>query len=229
MFPRPPTAPSPRSRCQPGHPERPRLVHVVSPPVLIDPATGTPTGVSPGQRAVRWYADEIAQGVEADLPRKVPAGTLALVREAAGDHEDVKVVVDALTKRAESAGDGRERERAEREHLEHLPEVKARTQLAKPEPEQSSSWWKRSFGSRSEPSKTTTPAPDPSTVLEDARRRYVDELLEIISRKMHDARERLEAPSKSNAATSRSLRDERWRVGLEPTPDHDRNQQRGRW
>ena len=195
----------------------------------VSARTGTPTGVSPGQRAVRRYADEIAQGVEADLPRRVPAGTLALVREAAGDHEDVKVVVDALTKRAESAGDGPERERAESEHLEHLPEVKARTQLAKPEPEQSSSWWKRCFGSRSEPSKTTTPAPDPSAVLEDARRRYVHELLEIISRKVHDTRERLEAPSKSNAATSRSLRDERWRVGLEPIPDHDRNQQPGRW
>ena len=58
-------------------------------------------------------------------------GTLALVREAAGGLDDTRAV-DALIKRAEEdSGDGRER--AERDYLEHLPEVAAaRTHRSSP-------------------------------------------------------------------------------------------------
>ena len=109
--------------------------------------------------------------------------------------------------------------------------MKARTQPAKPEPEQSlwsrlSSW----ISGGSEPPATTTPAPDPTAVLDDARQRLVQELFEIISNVVRDWRERREAPRTPHAATSRSYRDERWpgRGGLGPTQDHDHNQQHGR-
>ena len=185
----------------------------------------TPAAASSGQWAVRRYAHEIAQGLEPRLSRKVTAGTLALVREAAGDDEDTKTVIDALIKLAKNSGDRRERERAEREHLSAV--VKARTQSAKPGAEQSSgSWWSKWVSGKSEPPEATTPAPDP-TVLDDARQRYVDELSEIISAQVRDTREGLEVPQKQGEETSRSYRDERWRRGLGPTRTHDRNQQHG--
>ena len=185
----------------------------------------TPAAASSGQRAIRRYAHEIAQSLEPGLPRKVTAGTLARVRDAAGDDEDTKTVIDALMKLAENSGDRRERERAEREHLSAV--VKGRTQSAKPGAEQSSgSWWSRWVSGKSEPPEATTPAPDP-TVLNDARQRYVDELLEIISARVRDTREGLEVPLKPGEETSPSYRDERWRRGLGPTRDHHRNQQHG--
>ena len=194
-----------------------------------DPLPGapqaTPAAASSGQRAIRRYAHEIAQSLEPGLPRKVTAGTLARVRDAAGDDEDTKTVIDALMKLAENSGDRRERERAEREHLSAV--VKGRTQSAKLGAEQSSgSWWSRWVSGKSEPPEATTPAPDP-TVLNDARQRYVDELLEIISARVRDTREGLEVLQKPGEETSRSYRDERWRRGLGPTRDHDRNQRHG--
>lgn len=183
----------------------------------------TSAAASSGQRAIRMYAHEIAQSLEPGLPRKVTAGTLARVRDAAGNDEDTKVVIDALIELAENSGDRRERERAEREHLSAV--VKGSTQSAKPGAEQSSgSWWSRWAGGKSEPPEAKTLAPDP-TVLNDARQRDVDELLQIISARVRDTREGFEVPLKPGEETPPSYRDERWRRGLGPTRGHDRNQQ----
>ena len=206
-------------------PDGPKLENAAGRDARPGAPQATAAAASSGQRAIRRYAHEIAQSLEPGLPRKVTAGTLARVRDAAGDDEDTKTVIDALMKLAENSGDHRERERAEREHLSAV--VKGRTQSAKPGAEQSSgSWWSRWVSGKSEPPEATTPAPDP-TVLNDARQRYVDELLEVISARVRDTREGLEVPLKPGEETSPSYRDERWRRGLGPTRDHHRNQQHG--
>ena len=206
-------------------PDGPKLENAAGRDARPGAPQATAAAASSGQRAIRRYAHEIAQSLEPGLPRKVTAGTLARVRDAAGDDEDTKTVIDALMKLAENSGDHRERERAEREHLSAV--VKGRTQSAKPGAEQSSgSWWSRWVSGKSEPPEATTPAPDP-TVLNDARQRYVDELWEIISARVRDTREGLEVPLKPGEETSPSYRDERWRRGLGPTRDHHRNQQHG--
>ena len=189
------------------------------------------TGKSSGERVGQMIADLIATQVETDhLRRSVTVGTLAMVREAAGGREDIRLVVDALIRRAEYSDDRRERERSEREYLEHRLEVlAARKQPAKPAEEQSlSARFKRFVGwGESETPETATSSPDPPTV-DEVRRGYAGELLEIIGNVVRDWRERLEEPPKPDAGTSRSSRDARWRLGPEPTPDHDHNRRYGR-
>ena len=193
----------------------------VSAPAVI------PARTSSGERVLQVIADSTAREIEAHhLPRKPTVSTLALVRDAAGGLDDIRAV-DALIRRAqEGSGDGRER--AERDYLEHLPEVAAaRTHPVKPEPEQRTwSRFSRWVSGGSEPPEAATPAPDPTTVLDDARRRYADELLEIIRTVVRDTRERLEL--KSHTVASRSDGRARRRSGPGPTPDHNRNPQRGR-
>ena len=199
----------------------------------VSARTAIPTGAgtSSGGRVGQMIADLVATQLEAaHLRRSVTVGTLAMVREAAGGREDIRLVVDALIRRAEYSDDRRERERGEREYLEHRLEVlAARKPPAKPEPEQSlSARFKRFVGwGESETPETATSSPDPPTV-DEVRRGYAGELLEIIGNVVRDWPERLAEPPKPAAGTSRSYRDERWRVGLGPTPDHDHHRQYGR-
>ena len=158
--------------------------------------------------------------------------TLALIRDAAGVGEDTKTIIDALIKLAADTGDGPERERDEREYLEHLPEVvEARAQLANPEPEQG--LWSRLrelVRGGSEPSETTTPVPNPTVALDDARQRYAHELLGFITDAVCEWREQehLRASLGAGGETSRPYRDERSRRGLGPTLDHSHKWQHGR-
>ena len=197
--------------------------------------TATPVRGSSGGSVIRMIAHELQQKIEAvrrsrygETPA-VPSAIWRSVREAAGDDEDKTTVIDALIARAGNTGDGHERDRAEQEYLEHLPEVvQARKRPPKLEPERSS--WSMSswFGSSPEPPETTTPTPDLTAVVDEARQRHVPELLEIVSAVVSYWRERLEKSQTPSAETSRSYRDEPWRRGHEPAPGHDRNQPRSR-
>ena len=197
--------------------------------------TATPVRGSSGGSVIRMIAHELQQKIEAvrrsrygETPA-VPSAIWKSVREAAGDDEDKTTVIDALIERAGNTGDGHERDRAEQEYLEHLPEVvQARKRPPKLEPERSS--WSMSswFGSSPEPPETTTPTPDLTAVVDEARQRHVPELLEIVSAVVSYWRERLEKSQTPSAETSRSYRDEPWRRGHEPAPGHDRNQPRSR-
>ena len=198
--------------------------------------TATPVRGSSGESVIRMIARKFPQRIEAEYRSRygetlaVPAGIWESVREAAGDDEDKTAVIDVLIERAERSGGGDERDRAETEYLEHLPEVvKARTQPAKLEPEQSSWSLSRWFSRRREPPETTTATPDLTAVLDEARQRHVQELLERVSNVVRDWRERLEMWQRPSAETSRSYRDAPWRRGHEPAPSHDRNQPRSRW
>ena len=178
-------------------------------------------------------AHELPQKIEAERRSRygetpaVPSAIWKSVREVAGEDEDKTTVIDALIERAGNTGDEHERA-AEQDYLEHLPEVVQARQPPKLEPERSSwSMWSW-FGSSPEPPETTTPTPDLTAVVDEARQRHVQELLEIVSAVVSYWRERLEKSQTPSAETSRSYRDEPWRRGHEQAPGHNRNQPRSR-
>lgn len=194
----------------------------------------TPVRGSPGGRAVKMIARQLAARIEAECrvrygeTLKLTTGTLRSVRKTAGEDVDKTIVIDALIERAESSGDGPERDRAEREYLEHRPEVvKARKEFHEPEPEPSAgSWWSRWVGGESEPPRTARPAPDPAALLASARKRYEQEIVEIIGNVVSEVRENLETLRTPPPATSRAEQDkevaDRARTNTGPRPQATR-------